>query len=487
MPFRPEVVIFMDSTANKRLKTYKENPFFYSSRFIFVLSAFVYLFWFFDLSVYGIMLILVLCGVLLALCRDLSPVVPLFFVFVQIIGQNPDNLVSLYSLYFYIAGICVLVVGLVIHFIRFKPFRNYGKIKGFAVGVCFAALAIILGGISVTGREALPVVLIVIFGLVSCGAVFFFIPTLGRDSSRRLTKTVMNAVIASSVIAIAQLVTLLIQSGDPVGAVASKYSLNAGYAHPNYLANIIARSIPVAIWLSVSNKRYSFLWLFFAYICGVSILLTSSRATLLVAVIVSIVCVIYYFPKLDYKLNWICTFCILLGITMTGAGLLSDKLSALFPNIFKGLNSNGRIDLWNLGIERFLKKPIFGVGLDFDLGGRTELNPTNSPYTPFWYHNTVVQILCCTGIFGLLAFIPYFYHQYRTMLIGKKPATISLLFVIVTIQAISLLDVFFFTPQEFLQMIIITVAGIKALPEDKGNSHIYDLIKFIKLKKHKEV
>ena len=197
--------------------------------------------------------------------------------------------------------------------------------------------------------------MIVVFGFVSCGAVFFFIPALGRDSSRRLTKTVMNAVIASSVIAIAQLVTLLIQSGDPIGAVASKYSLNAGYAHPNYLANIIARSIPVAIWLSVSNKRYSFLWLFFAYICGVSILLTSSRATLLVAVIVSIVCVIYYFPKLDYKLNWICTFCILLGITMTGAGLLSDKLSALFPNIFKGLNSNGRIDLWNLGIERFLK------------------------------------------------------------------------------------------------------------------------------------
>ena len=105
MPFRPEVVIFMDSTANKRLKTYKENPFFYSSRFIFVLSAFVYLFWFFDLSVYGIMLILVLCGVLLALCRDLSPVIPLFFVFVQIIGQNPDNLVSLYSLYFYIGNL----------------------------------------------------------------------------------------------------------------------------------------------------------------------------------------------------------------------------------------------------------------------------------------------------------------------------------------------------------------------------------------------
>ena len=67
MPFRPEVVIFMDSTANKRLKTYKENPFFYSSRFIFVLSAFVYLFWFFDLSVYGIMLILVLCGVFIVL------------------------------------------------------------------------------------------------------------------------------------------------------------------------------------------------------------------------------------------------------------------------------------------------------------------------------------------------------------------------------------------------------------------------------------
>ncbi|MGN0767805.1 MAG: hypothetical protein ACI4M8_00465, partial [Christensenellales bacterium] len=78
------------------------------------------------------------------------------------------------------------------------------------------------------------------------------------------------------------------------------------------------------------------------------------------------------------------------------------------------------------------------------------------------------------------------YHQYRTMIIAKKPAVTALLFVLITIQAISLLVVFFFTPQEFLQMIVITVVGVKFLPENNGNSLIYNAIGRISYKKNKK-
>lgn len=474
----------MSGTERKRLVSYKEYPFFYSVRFTVLLSAFVFLFWFFDLSIYGITIMLVACGVILATCRDLSPVVPFVFVLPQVISNTAQ---PPYAIYWYVGGFCFTIIGLAIHLVRFNPFKNYGKIKGFAIGVCLAGLAIALGGVGVKGRNPILALIMVAYGLMACGSVFFFIGALGRDSAPRLSKTVINAILASSAIALLQLFTVVIRSGDPIHAIASKYALSAGYASANYLANIIARSIPIAVWMSVSNKRYSFLWLFAAFICGIGIVMTSSRATLLVALIISVICVIYYFPKLTYKINWICSFCMIIGITMAGIGFLGDKTEKLFATIFKfGFDSNGRFDLWELAVERFRQHPIFGVGLDYDLGGRTELNPTNTPYTPYWYHNTVLQILCCFGIFGIIAFIPYFYHQYRTMIIAKKPAVTALLFVLITIQAISLLDVFFFTPQEFLQMIVITVVGVKFLPENKGNSLIYNAIGRISYKKNKK-
>ncbi len=474
----------MNIAARKRLVSYKEYPFFYSVWFTVALSAFVFLFWFFDLGVYGLTALLVMGGIVIASCRDLTPVVPFSFVLVQVLSSTNH---PPYALYLYIGGACAVFIGIAVHIIRFNPFKNYGKIKGFAVGTATAGLAIALGGVTVANRSLYPALIVCAYGLAACGAGFFLVKTLGRDDTTRLSKTVVRAIIASSAIALLQLITLLIRSGDPIHAIANKYDLNAGYAHPNYLANIIARSIPVAVWLSVSNKRYSFLWLFAAFICGLGILATSSRATLLVALIISIICVIYYFPKLTYKINWICSLCMIIGITMVGLGFLGDKTEQLFATIFKfNFNSNGRIDLWKLALERFSQHPIFGVGFDYDLGGRTELNPTNTPLTPYWYHNTVMQLLCCTGIFGVIAFIPYFYHQYKSLILAKKQVTTALMFVLITIQAISLLDVFFFTPQEFLQMIIITAVGVKFLPEDKGNSLIYDIKERISLKKIKK-
>lgn len=470
-------------TKNKN-KTYREISFFYSTWFTVALSVFVYLFWILDLGLYGLTVLIVLAGAICALCKDLSPLIPIMFLFLQCVS---DVMNAANAYVFYICAFSLLIVGIVIHFIRFNPYKNYGKIKGFSVATAFVGLSIILGGITLSSERSLfPALITVFYGILATGSGFFFCITLGQNNEKRLTKTVMNAILAASAVAFVQLLTVIFQSDNPLSAIGSKYALNTGYGHPNYIANIIARSLPICIYLSVSNKKYSFLWLVAAFVCGASIILTRSRATILIAFIISVVCLIYFFPKLDYKINWVCTLAMLIGLSFILIAAFSNRIVPLFKTIIeRGFSSSGRTDLWKLGLHRFKENPIFGVGLDYDLGGRTELNPTNTPYTPFWYHNTVVQILCSLGIFGLIAYGFYFYRQYHAFALAKSPALKTLMFVLITIQAISLLDIFFLTPQEFLQMIFITVPAVRALSQDKDNTLFYDVANKIKLIKTK--
>ena len=468
-----------------RLSAYKEIPFLYSVWYIVLLSAFVYLTWFFDVGVYGVFAVLVLCGFILAFCRDLTPAVPFAFFVPQFFSGRMS---AANGYLFYIIGFSFVIIGFIVHLVRFRPFENYGKVKGFPSALFFAGIAIALGGVTIPNRSLYPALICVGCGLSFAFAGFFVVGSFGKDGKERLVKIVISTIIAASVLAAVQMFTVIFRTGDPIGAIKNKYAIDTGYGHPNYLANIISRSIPLAVWLSVRNKKGSPLWLFFAFFLGICILITSSRAVLLVALILSVACLIYFFPKLENKIPWVCCLAMLVGISMIGLGAIGERITKLFATITKnGFNSSGRIDLWKIGLERFAAHPIFGVGFDYDLGGRTALNPTNTPYTPYWYHNTVVQMLCSTGIFGTICFIPYFIHQYRTMFATKRNSVSALAFVLIMIQAISLLDIAFFTPQEFLQMIIITAAGVKMLPQDKGNSIFYPICGKIKLKTKKNL
>lgn len=459
-------------------KKYKEINFFYSPLFTVCIAVFVLVFWTFGLSVYGILALAVLGGVIFALCRDLTPMVPLCFMFVQIIS---DGETAFNGTYFYFGAGAALIIGLIVHLLRFRPFSDYGKIKGFTAAVCVSSLAVMLGGITLSGRNGYAVLLICVCALSAAGISFLMVPTLGRDDRKRFAKTVFLAVCVSSALAVVQLAVVLLRSNDVIGAISSKYLISAGYAHPNYLANIIARSIPLAVYLSTRSKKGSALWLWVAYFEGAAILLTSSRATLLVAFIAALAAVIFFYRKVENKIVWVCNILMIIGITMVGVAFLSDKFEAMFATLVRhGFDSSGRFDLWKIAVERFKSSPVFGVGLDYDLGGRVANNPTNEFYTPYWYHNTFMQIICCFGIFGVLAYAFYFYRQYRAMILARSPIVTALFFVLIFIQAVSLLDVFFFTPQEYLEMLIITAVGLKYIPSDKENTFVYNIIGFAK-------
>ena len=85
---------------------------------------------------------------------------------------------------------------------------------------------------------------------------------------------------------------------------------------------------------------------------------------------------------------------------------LNQILGVMFE---RGTDLRGRAEIWEYCIEEFKKMPAFGLSFfGEDMSG-------------FWYptrviHNTLLQILCCTGVVGFVLFVPYFIKRYELLL-----------------------------------------------------------------------
>lgn len=80
--------------------------------------------------------------------------------------------------------------------------------------------------------------------------------------------------------------------------------------------------------------------------------------------------------------------------------------------IFTDLSLNpSRVLSWQLGLNAFTQKPIFGWGLDnYEIVFEKAYQPVFEPYIlkPLWFdsaHNFIVQLLATMGIIGLLAYL----------------------------------------------------------------------------------
>ena len=96
--------------------------------------------------------------------------------------------------------------------------------------------------------------------------------------------------------------------------------------------------------------------------------------------------------------------------------------------------SSGRIEIWKTGLDQFIHHPVFGVGWYQipNLGFQAR------------YHNTLVQLLASTGIFGTLC---YAFHRFETYYVTFKKPNLEKTFAFITILSIlisSLLDCFLF-------------------------------------------
>lgn len=105
--------------------------------------------------------------------------------------------------------------------------------------------------------------------------------------------------------------------------------------------------------------------------------------------------------------------------------------------------STGRLTMYKNGLQAFKSHPFTGTGF-FDFEHGTNVYFVNDSFLAPRYHNTIIQFLASTGIFGLIA---YLFHRWETIKIVYKNCSIEKIFITICLVAIignSLLDCQFF-------------------------------------------
>ncbi len=170
-----------------------------------------------------------------------------------------------------------------------------------------------------------------------------------------------------------------------------------------HIALLFMMCYPFILYLYLESKKKIFL--LFALIAIIIPVYLQCRGSILALIPTFIISIIILFKKSNDKKKTFLDiiYCMIIPIiiiilTTYFTGILDKMLNILFD---KGLDDNGRFILYKVGIENFIKHPIFGTG------SHTSIYYLNLNYNTMIknYHNIYLQILSCTGIFGFIMFI----------------------------------------------------------------------------------
>ena len=427
----------------------------------------------------GLALLLTLAGVVLATCRDLTPIVTVIWMFYYIFSGDDFDLKRngwcLFALVFTVAG-------LIIHLVRFRPPVFKGEKKGFTYAMFVAAFALCLGGLGMRDRNPVAVLAICALELLIALGALIVESTISADSDNSFGRYVAKLVVISGVLVLAELFSHYIHLGD-LDTIIHKISIKEvplGWGGANNFSPMLALCIPVTMYYAVDKKKTAWLFGALAVLEFSVIMISGCRAAMLFSVLALPFEIIYVIKKTENRLQVFVLLGVTVAVYIAAAIVLRDKLIQLFSRILSvGMDDMGRGELYLQALKDFTLNPVFGTGFDFKLG-----QMKNSAVSPYWYHNTALQILACTGTVGVLMFAYFYYWRYKTLLTNRTPLNLSLFMAAAVYELCAMLDVNYFPPNCYLMMIILTFAVQKGMSETQGHSATFERI-FAKIKRGK--
>lgn len=156
--------------------------------FVWLAGAIIFTFWAINYWIIGLIILCLMIAVSLSFNKDTSRVLSVLFMFVMIISADSHKLHGLSWVLF--ASVGLLISGIIIHIIRFKPHIKplflEGKVKGFTLSLMLLCIPAALGGITRVGDRNW-VAILAAFGLFAIIAVcyLFFLATTEDKKAKR--------------------------------------------------------------------------------------------------------------------------------------------------------------------------------------------------------------------------------------------------------------------------------------------------------------
>lgn len=292
------------------------------------------------------------------------------------------------------------------------------------------------------------------FALVISYLGIFLLLYAGLEFDEKLNKNVIFSLFMASMLVTIEFYSLFVtgqiqfENGEIV-----KESIRTGWGIWNTMGCYLSMLIPIHFYLASCVKKYGFIFYGTGLISYLAIVLSLSRSSLLAGTfVIGISIIVCCFFGENKKVNRIITAALFV-LSIIGIILLWDKISNVLRDYLeRGLDDNGRFEIYATGWKKFLSHPLFGCGF-------YNSHHINEFGLPFGYHNTIVQMIASCGIIGLVA---YLYHRYQTIKLFIKRINVKNFFLMLCICALlitSLLDIHMFSlyPTLYYVLILITI------------------------------
>ena len=400
-------------------------------------------------------------GLLLALCEDLTHVLSpaWFFLYARAPG------VALSGEWLWLLALIPIVLGIVIHIIRFRPkfFRKEVFGKGFALSFIFAGVTFALGGVGMEGRSPANIGIIVALGLGLPLAYLFLSACINRKAGEPLLNYMAMLIYTLAFLLVLQGIVYFARLGslEAVKQAINDKAMHLGWGVANMVAPTVGMAIPVALVYSLRKSKWAWVHLLIALFMYAWVFVCTCRGAIIIEGIGLVVMMIYVLVKTPNRLQTWLTVGISLAIVAVLCGVFHKQLGKLFERIIElGFSDNGRFNLYKVGINRFKMRPAFGVGIDYDLGGFPKWAANKT--TPYYFHSTPVQILANLGIVGFIAHVFVYFWRYRTFFVGRRNLMALALFAgLLMYDAYGWIDRTYFLISGAILMNIMTLVGEK--------------------------
>ena len=397
----------------------KRNGFLYSDLYLWLLTATVVCAWHFGQVILGFITLALTFCLVMFLHDDATPALPILIIFSFIIPieavEKPIEFIS-QNFVFLLLLIGLLVASVIVFFISNR--RRFTVGKQF-IGLIVGAVAFLCSGLLYdleVWTKSIPYVAIFIF------VVFFVYLLCINGISRDLPKQYFAKIFMHVGIVMAtETILFYVFAGENFETLVSTKALKLGWGVSNNVGDILLLTIPMTLYLLTRRNNSVINTVYYALIFIVqlvTLVLTLSRGSMLIALIGIPVCVVYAcITARNKKRLFICLgaiLCVVVGLVVwqwESVQILIGEYAIVGGD--GAIQDSGRFDLYLKALEDFLKCPITGLS-PFHAN-----DPIGGVMNPFWYHCSPLQILANAGIFGIIGYVLHLFSVGRVLIVRR--------------------------------------------------------------------
>jgi len=427
---------FLEKTSSLLEKFFGKDAFIYFSAIFTLITSFL------NRNMLTATLWLIILSLIFFTQKDTKACFPvLIFIFFSFNSINGDFSINA----IFIIAIAIFIASIIFNLCYFKQKLT---VTGTVKSSILLVIAIVLSGIFANGNN-----LLLNGGMLLVGILVLFIFSFITSTAKINADYLMKILVCLGPIVLIQCVFAVTLFKGVWGG--EGFSLNWGI----YNGVIVTYQfvLPALIYFVFKSEKYNFLFVILINIVCASILLTNSRAGMVVvlAEMVAIDLFLLVWFRKNKKIFYTTLAIISFGVLLV-LGILIIK-PEIFTKIFSrflvhGFSLNGRHLQWQMSREYFFENPIFGVGIFHDY---YEMAGT---VTIFWHsHQIFLQLLSSMGIFGLCAYILHLIYKFKSC---ARPTLFNIMALLTLIcsEVYGLIDVTFPSPHYMILVFAVLIA-----------------------------